>query len=283
MTTDTWEEGERYEQYIGRWSRPVARRFLAWLDAGAGRRWLDVGCGTGALSAEILAHATPSSVVGVEPSEGFRASAQQRLGARATFLAGEGAQVPLAENAVDVTVSGLVLNFVPDPQAALAELARVTAPQGTIAAYVWDYAGRMDLLRAFWDAAIALDPGAVARDEGVRFPLCRPEPLRALFTRAGLANVETEGIEIETVFADFADLWSPFLGGQGPAPSYAMALAPEARERLRETVRERVEPPGGGAIALRARAWAVRGVVPQEASGTGTPSARNMAAGKPSP
>jgi SAM-dependent methyltransferase len=256
---DNWERGDPYEQFIGRWSRRIAPEFLAWLAIPPGRRWLDVGSGTGALSEAIAERSDPASVVGVEPSAGFRATAQQRLGARATFLAGEGAQVPLADHAVDVTVSGLVLNFVPDPQAALVECVRVTAPAGTIAAYVWDYAEGMELLRAFWDAAIALDPGAAERDEGVRFPFCRPEPLRELFTRAGLASVETKGIGIETVFADFADLWSPFEGGQGPAPSYAMALAPEARERLRDRMRNRLAPSADGSIPLRARAWAVRG------------------------
>jgi hypothetical protein len=154
-----------------------------------------------------------------------------------------------------------VLNFIPDVRAAMAEMARVTAKGGTIAAYVWDYAGRMDLMRQFWDAASALDPQAKDKDEGVRFPLCRPDALRDLFAGAGLHGVETTTIDIATPFADFDDYWRPFLGGQGPAPAYAMALDDAARERLRERIRERLPVAADGSIALVARAFAVRGTV----------------------
>lgn len=258
---DAWESGDFYEQYVGRWSRRVAPLFLSWLRVPAGRRWLDVGCGTGALSAAILDQCSPSSVVGVEPSEGFLEKAREQLADRVLFHCGSAAAIPLEAGCVDVAVSGLVLNFVPDQRAALAEMARVTVPGGAIGAYVWDYAGRMEMMRTFWDAAVELDPDAARMDEGARFPLCRPEALTDLFTRAGLSGVQVTPIDIPTHFASFDDYWRPFLGGQGPAPGYAMALDEAARGRLRDRIREGMLLHADGSISLTARAWAVRATV----------------------
>ena len=256
---DTWERGHPYEQYIGRWSRQAAPLFLAWLGEPAGRRWVDVGCGTGALSAAVLQRAAPVSLVGVEPSEGFRKLAEQRLGDRARFLAGSAAELPLADASCDVVVAGLVLNFVPDVPAALREMMRVATPGGTVAAYVWDYADGMEVIRTFWDAAAALDPAAADLHEGKRFPLCRPAVLHDAFAQAGLTRVETTDLELRASFAHFDDYWQPFLGAQGPAPAYAMSLPEEKRVTLRELLRERLAPQPGRPLSLRARAWAVRG------------------------
>jgi SAM-dependent methyltransferase len=261
QVSDTWERGHPYEQYVGRWSRRVAPLFLAWLNAPAGRRWLDVGCGTGALCAAIMDHCSPATVAGVEPSEGFLKTAMEQLEGRAALHQGSATAIPLADASVDLVVSGLVLNFVGDQRAALAEMARVAARGGTVAAYVWDYAGKMELMRYFWDAAVALDPGAAGLDEGVRFPLCRPEALEKLFSGAGLQGVAVQPIDIPTRFASFDDYWQPFLGGQGPAPAYAMSRDDSARARLREHIRERLPVAADGSIALTARAWAVRGAV----------------------
>ncbi len=261
--SDNWEQGDPYEQYVGRWSRRVAPRFLSWLDIPAGRRWLDVGCGTGALGAAILERCAPASLTGVEPSEGFLAKAGEQLAQRADLRRGSAADIPLENAAVDVTVSGLVLNFVPDPRAGVAEMSRVTVPGGTIAAYVWDYAGKMELMRHFWDAAVALDPAAEKLDEGVRFPLCSQGALAELFAGVGLRDVRTTAIDIPTPFQDFDDYWQPFLGGQGPAPAYAMSLDESARDRLRGSIKARIAPRPDGSIALIARAWAVRATVGQ--------------------
>lgn len=261
--SDTWERGSPYEQYVGRWSRQVAPRFLSWLDVPPGRRWLDVGCGTGALCAAIVDRCAPSSVAGVEPSKGFLETARQNLGERVAFHAGSATAIPLGDASVDAAVSALVLNFVDDPRAALAEMARVAGTGGTIAAYVWDYASKMELMRKFWDAAVELDPASARLDEGARFPLCRPEPLEKLFAGAGLTGVEVAPIDIATRFASFEDYWQPFLGGQGPAPAYAMSLDDAARARLRERIRARLPLEADGSIPLTARAWAVRAAVPE--------------------
>jgi SAM-dependent methyltransferase len=259
--TDVWERGDPYERYVGRWSRQVAPMFLSWLCVPDGREWLDVGCGTGALCAAILDHASPASVTGVEPSEGFLATARRNLAGRASLQQGSATAIPLHTASIDAVVSGLVLNFVADPNAALREMARVARAGGTIGAYVWDYAGRTDLMRIFWDAAVELDPKAQSMDEGVRFPLCRPERLVDLFTHAHLSAVEVAAIDLPTPFADFDDYWKPFLGGQGPAPAYAMSLDEAARTRLQERIRRHLPTAPDGSISLLARAWAIRAVV----------------------
>jgi SAM-dependent methyltransferase len=261
QVSDTWERGSPYEQYVGRWSRRIAPLFLSWLGVPADRRWLDVGCGTGALSAAILDGCAPASVDGVEPSEGFLKTAKQNLAGRVTLHQGSATAIPLGDASVDVVVSGLVLNFVSDPHAALAEMARATGKGGTIAAYVWDYAGKMELMRFFWDAAAALDPNAASLDEGVRFPLCRPEALTKLFVESGLKDVDVEPLDTTTPFRNFDDYWQPFLGGQGPAPAYAMSLDETARTRLHDRIRERLPIDANGSISLVARAWAIRATV----------------------
>ena len=261
QVSDTWEHGNPYEQYMGRWSRQVARRFLAWLNVPVGRIWVDVGCGTGALCAEILEHCAPAAVIGIEPSEGFIKTATRNLAGRAAIKAGSAASIPLPHESADVVVSGLVLNFVPDPRAALADMKRVAASGGTVAAYVWDYADKMELTRFFWDAAVALDAGAAPLHEGNRFPLCSPQALEKLFAEAALENIQVSPIDVATPFENFEDYWQPFLGGQGPAPAYAMSLEEPARARLREHIRAHVPTLANGSLSLTARAWAVRATV----------------------
>ncbi len=259
---DNWQQGAPYERYIGRWSRRIAPLFLSWLEVPAGHRWLDVGCGTGTLCAATLEQCQPASVTGVEPSAGFLEAAREALGERVAFHPGSASALPLASASVDMVVSGLVLNFVPDARAALAEMTRVIVTGGRIGAYVWDYADKMEALRYFWESAALLDPEAAALDEGVRFPLARVEALGELFTAAGLKDVETTALDIATLFKDFDDYWRPFLGGQGSAPSYVSLLDDRARVRLREHLRGRLPLTADGSVQLSARAWAVRGSVP---------------------
>jgi SAM-dependent methyltransferase len=257
MTSSAWSAGGPYDRYVGRWSRLVAAEFVDWLAIPPGRRWLDVGCGTGALTAAVLAVNEPAAVVGVDPSEGFLTVARSHVvDARAGFEVGDARSLPVPDDSADVVVSGLALNFVPDAAAALREFTRVCAPGGVIAAYVWDYAEGMAMMRYFWDAAVALDPAASSLDEGPRFPLCRPDALRERWIQSGLTGVEVRAIDVPTVFEDFDDYWSPFLGGQGPAPQYVAGLRADARDALRERLRSVL---GTGRIALTARAWAVVG------------------------
>lgn len=257
---DVWASGDLYEPYVGRWSRLVARDFLKWLAVPAGKDWLDVGCGTGAVTQAILEYGHPNSVQGVDPSPGFIAHAKAHIPSeRARFDVGDAQSLRVATGSSDATVAGLVLNFVPQPDRAVAEMTRVARPGGVVAAYVWDYAGRMELMRYFWDAAVVLDPAASEHDEGRRFPICQPKPLTTLFAQAGLHDVEVRSIDIPTDFRDFDDYWSPFLGGQAPAPRYAMSLSEERRAALRDRIQTKLPIRQDGTIHLIARAWAVRG------------------------
>jgi SAM-dependent methyltransferase len=223
-------------------------------------RWLDVGCGTGALSATILALARPATVTGIDASEGYAAYAREQIrDGRAQFRQGDAEALPFRDKGFDATVSGLVVNFLPEPSRGLAEMARVTRPGGAVAVYVWDYSDGMQLIRHFWDAAAALDPAAVELEEGRRFPICRPEALERLFTEARMEDIAVRAVDVPTLFRDFDDYWSPFLGGQGPAPGYAMSLSEERRAVLRERIRADLPISGDGSIHLSARAWAARG------------------------
>lgn len=255
--SDTWESGDPYEQYVGRWSRRVAAPFLSWLDRPQGGDWLDIGCGTGALCASILDHCSPRSVTGVDTSEGFLRTAQSSLGKRAAFHVGSAMELPHGAAEFDNVVSGLVLNFVAEPLVAVTEMARVTRKGGTIGVYVWDYSGKMEMLRIFWDCACELDQQAAAFDEGRRFPLCDPDELRRLFDDAGLAKVRTTALDIESRFVNFDDYWLPFLGGQGPAPAYVKSLSESDRALLQERIRNRLAERADGSILLNARAWAI--------------------------
>jgi SAM-dependent methyltransferase len=239
----------------------VARAFLPWLAVPKESRWLDVGSGTGALSQTILQIAAPLLVTGIDRSPAFVAFAREHVSeGRASFEVGDALALPVDSASYDAVVSGLVLNFVPEPLRAVVEMVRASRPGGIVAVYVWDYSGKMQLIRHFWDAAVALDPAALDLDEGRRFPLCQPEPLANLFQTAGLSQVEVRPIDIATDFRDFDEYWSPFLGGQGPGPGYAVALSEERRGALRERLRATLPYAVDGSIPLVARAWAVRGV-----------------------
>jgi SAM-dependent methyltransferase len=248
---ENWGSGGPYEQYVGRWSRKVAKEFLAWLDVAPGQAWADVGCGTGSLVGSILAECDPQSIAAIDRSEGFVSEAQRRIAdPRVRFEIG------------DATVSGLVLNFVSDAEKMTREMARVTRPDGKVAAYVWDYAGGMQMMRRFWDTAVELSPDDSALGQAERFPLCQPEPLTALFSGVGLTSVSLRPIDIPTVFRDFDDYWLPFLGKQGAAPTYLASLNEEKRNQIRDGLRSRLVAHADGSIAMTARAWAIQGSVP---------------------
>jgi len=255
---DAWSSGESYERYMGRWSRRVAQRYLDWLGAPADAAWLDLGCGTGALTQSILARCKPRSIVAVDQSADFVAHARAATSdeyVRMRFEVADAQKLPLPDASVDVAASALVLNFVSDRVAALRELQRVVRPGGVISFYVWDYpGGGMGFMRAFWNAAIALDPKA--EDERRRFPFCTPEGLSALCTEAGLPPVTVAPIEIETRFASFEDYWLPFTLGAGPAPGYCVSLPENKRAALKQRLMQDVG--GEGPVSFMARAWAVK-------------------------
>ncbi|MGE0555080.1 MAG: class I SAM-dependent methyltransferase [Gemmatimonadales bacterium] len=259
---DRWLAGDAYEAYMGRWSRLVAAEFVDWLDVGRDGHWLEVGCGTGALTAAICVGGEPASITACDPSAPFVEHARRLLpDARVRFVVAGLESLPGRSGGFDAVVSGLVMNFLPEPLDAVRALGGLLCGGGVLGAYVWDYAGGMEFLRIFWDEAATLDSGAVELDEGRRFPLCGRGALESLWRAAGLSDVEGRAIEVPTRFADLDAYWTPFLRGTGPAPSYVASLEAARREALREGLRRRLPVGPAGEIELRARAWAVRGVV----------------------
>ncbi len=258
---DAWQAGESYDLYMGRWSRQVAPHFLDWLAPASGLEWLEVGCGTGELTSAILSACRPAHLTAVDPSEGFLDQARRKVTDRcAEFRVGDAQVLGLASDSVDIAVSGLVLNFVPRREEALREMARVARPAAAVAFYVWDYpGGGVELMRAFWTAAVDLDPGARDLTEDRRFPFCTRDNLAHLARQSGWVDVEDERIEVDTRFADFEDFWHPFTLGAGPAPGYCMSLPPHRRQRLKEKLQAALPCAADGAIPLKARAWAIRG------------------------
>lgn len=259
---DAWQAGDNYDAYMGRWSREIAPRFLAWLNLGENLEWLDVGCGTGVLSSAILNQCRPKSLISIDTSPAFLATAREKVqDDRVEFRLGDAQALNLDTASRDIAVSGLVLNFVPDQTRALAEMIRATRKGGTVAFYVWDYpGGGLQLLRAFWSAASALDPSTEELKEDRRFPYCTADGVVQLAKAAGLVAPDCIAIEIPTLFKNFEDYWHPFTLGAGPAPGYCTSLDPDAQERLKSKLRATLPFARDGSISLKARAWAVRGI-----------------------
>jgi SAM-dependent methyltransferase len=261
-----WAEGDAYERYLGRWSSRVAPKFVRWVDALPGGGWLDVGCGSGALVRAITDADTDSAlrVTGVDPSSGFLGTAQAlSTDPRALFRVASAEDLPFEAGEFDIVVSGLVLNFLNDPVAAVGEMARVCRPGGTVAGYVWDYTGEMWLLRHFWESVFELLPDARNLDEIRGFAACRPEPLREMFAAAGLIQIDVTALDETARFSDFDDYWGPFLAGQGAAPSFVVSLPGNTQSELRDSIRQRLPLGADGTIALNLRVWAIRGHVDQ--------------------
>jgi SAM-dependent methyltransferase len=260
---DAWQAGDRYEAYMGRWSRQIAPLFLDWLGAGDDLDWLDVGCGTGALSAAVLARCNPKSLIAIDPSENFVVEARAAIAhPRAEFEVGDAQALALETASRDAVVSALMLNFVPDKLKSLSEMKRVARAGGTVGLYVWDYpGGGVEFMHAFWMAAAALDPAVLDLTEDKRFPFCTPVGLEELVSEAGLVRVDCRPIEVPTLFTDFEDYWRPFTLGAGPAPGYCASLDPEARQRLKDKLSGALPRNQDGSIPLKARAWAIKSAV----------------------
>ena len=259
--TELFSESEAYERFMGRWSRLLAPLFLEFSDLEDGDAVLDVGSGTGALASAVLSAVEPSQVIGVDPSAAYVNYARSRTSDdRVIFEEGDGQELRFPDDSFDAAISLLVINFIPDPGKALNEMIRVTRPRGVVAAAVWDYDEGMEMLRLFWDEAVALNPSSEARDER-NMPFSREGELADLWREHGLVDVQGAPLVISMSFPSFDDFWSPFLEGQGPAGAYVASLSEEERLELEGRLRERLQAQGVGAITLTGRAWAVRGVV----------------------
>jgi SAM-dependent methyltransferase len=263
---DAWSAAQSYEHYMGRWSRRIAAKFIDWVDPPPDADWLEVGCGTGALTQAVLSQASPLSILSTDRSADFVAHARSEIAdARASFQVADAAELPCPDACVDVVTSGLVLNFIPDRQTALAEMRRVLRPGGVAAFYVWDYpGGGMGFIDVFWKAAAELDPGAVDLDESARFPFCQPRGLTELCSSAGACKSEIAAIEEVTRFPGFDAFWHPFTLGAGPAPGYVQSLSEDRRQRLKDHLAAKLGTTGD--LTLPARAWAVKAIWPAAGS-----------------
>ena len=260
MKFERWTSGADYDEWMGRWSRLLAREFLKWLSVPAGLRWIDVCCGSGVVTEAIVESNAPGSVVGVDASSAQISFAREhRAYPNVHFETGDAMALAFPNSSFDMAVCGLGLNFIPSPSRALEEFDRVTRAGGTIAVYVWDYADGAIFLRKFWDAAAAVDGEATTYDQAHRFPICTQEGLRGLFEQAKLEDVSLRALDIVTRFNSFDDYWEPLLTGQGSAPNYLATRDEATRTAIRERLRAALPANTQGAVELPAHAWAIRG------------------------
>jgi SAM-dependent methyltransferase len=252
---------DAYDRHVGRYGPPLAAALIALAGVEPGMRALDVGCGPGALTAALARRLGAAHVSAVDPSEPFAAACRRRSpGVEVAVAAAEA--LPFADRAFDATLSQLVVNFMEDAETGVREMARVTRPGGVVAACVWDYAGEMTLLRAFWDAAREVDPDRAARaDEGVVMRWCGEGDLAELWREAGLGDVRADPLVVRARYADFEDLWRPLESGVAPSGAFCAALDPGGRAALHDALRRRLGV-GDAPFALTARAWAAAGLAP---------------------
>jgi SAM-dependent methyltransferase len=253
-----------YERFMGRWSRLLAPRFIAFAGVKNGDRVLDVGTGTGSVAAAVEAANPASEIVGIDPSEGFIAYARKNAkSSRAHLDVGDAQALKLKDASFDQTLAFLVMNFIPDPGKAIAEMRRVTRAHGVVSACVWDYDDGMRMLRVFWDEAVALDPAIEPKDER-HMKLSRQGQLGRLWRQAGLINVQEAPLVIDQEFTSFNDYWEPFTKGAGPAGAYVVSLPQDRRLELEARIRKRLLGDAqDGPFTLAARAWCVRGEAPK--------------------
>ena len=254
-----FEDGAAYEEFMGKWSRVAGDAFLRWLDPASGWRWLDVGCGNGAFTQELVDRCAPVSVTGIDPSAEQVEYARQRLaGAAATFDVGDAMALPYADAAFDAAVMALVIFFVPDPAKSVAEMTRVVRPGGSVSSYAWDILGGGFPFAALQEemATMGSTPAWPPSLEASRI-----ETMRELWADAGLVQIETRVIAVERTFDDFDTFWK--IAQTGPRLAASLAAMPaDDRRILSERLRARLAPDANGRVTYGARANAIKGRVP---------------------
>ena len=246
--------GDSYDRFMGRWSVELAPAFADYGGVAAGQRVLDVGCGSGVLTEELARRLGAENVAGVDPSPMLETAAARVPGAELRQGAAE--SLPWPDDAFDAALAQLVVHFMAEPAAGVAEMARVTRPGGAVVACTWDFGDGMEMLRTYWESARAVDGAADSeRSFGTR------EELDELWRSAGLEGTQVEALEVASSYADFDELWDAFLLGVGPSGQFLLSRDPETQEAIRDEYHRRLGEPEGR-FELTGRAWAVRGRVP---------------------
>jgi SAM-dependent methyltransferase len=253
-----WNDAAGYEAYVGRWSRLIAPQFLEWIGVADGVKWLDVACGTGAVTRAILDRSKPAEIAAIDGSREYLArAAADCADPRVRFECGSATALSCPSGHFDAAVSGLALNFMPFDRA-LAEQKRVLRPGGTAGAYIWDYAGEYEFARRFWDAAISVDPRAAAHDPGRTCAICSTEALTLAFAAAGFDQVETRAFDARDAFPSRAAYWACFDVPQGSTAKYLSLLSAAERDQLRDALFASMS--ADGPVQLKVRALAVKGI-----------------------
>jgi SAM-dependent methyltransferase len=255
-----FSDGEAYERLMGRWSKLAGQQFIAWLAPAQDRHWLDVGCGNGAFTEEVIARCSPATIAAVDPSEGQLAFARTRPGAkRAEFRVADAQALPFDDRRFDIAVMALVISFIPDPAMAVAEMARVVRPGGAVATYMWDFSVGGAPVDPIYRAlrAIGIEP-----PRPLRHAAASRDGLLALWREARLEAIELLPIRIDTVFSGFDDYWDSNAVPAGPQGLLITSLAPDVREQFRTKLRAELSPGADGRITVPAIANAVKGRVP---------------------
>jgi trans-aconitate methyltransferase len=256
---ESWDDTAGYELYVGRWSRQLSADFIQWLRPKPGSTWLEIGCGTGALTSAILHGAKPAHVVAIDKSAAYLQQAQKELAsANVTFVTGDVESVAPTKR-FDMISSGLVLNFLPHPAQSLRRLMHNLNPGGQLSSFVWDYAGHYQPMRYFWDAAGQIFETAAQYDAGIKFQICNPERLTSLFKSLGLTEIEVTNIERIATFDGFDDYWEPIAAAQGSVTEFMNTLSSGQKADLKETVRKRLPIAANGEIKLVLNALAIKG------------------------
>ncbi|MEO6653452.1 MAG: class I SAM-dependent methyltransferase [Ilumatobacteraceae bacterium] len=250
--------GKAYDAFMGRYSRPLAQSFADAARIEAGMSALDVGCGPGALTGVLIDRLGVDSVSAIDPSPPFVADCSRRH-VGVDVREGRAEAIPFADGSFDRSLAQLVMHFVSDPSAAATEMRRVVRPGGAVAACVWDFEVEMEMLRAFWDAARAVDPHAPDEARTLRFGA--PGEIAELFAGAGIADIVERRLTVESTYADFDELWDGFLAGIGPAGAFCVGLDDTHREVLRREIFDRIGAPSG-TFTLSAAALSATGSVP---------------------
>ena len=261
MANQLFSDGEVYERLMGRWSRLVGKAFLAWLDPAKKLQWLDVGCGNGAFTEEIIAHCAPATVVAIDPSDDQLAFARMRPAAKITdFRVGDAQALHFADASFDIAIMALVISFLAEPAKALSEMARVVRPGGWVATYMWDVSGGGTPVDAIY---VELENMGMTSVRPSNPAISRREAMQELWEKAGLDAIETRTIRIPVSYSSFDDFWDSNTVPIGPQGKLIDGMTASAREELRARLRNRLPIASDGCIAYESFANAVKGRVPK--------------------